>query len=104
MCLTFIQTAHGQDIEQFNWVAVPEAAGGGGRVVAKCECECGQDANGDFLPGHDQRLRAALERRVGGLLALRTLVTASEDYASGKETEQALTRTVRSILFRPVQK
>ncbi len=63
-----------------------------------------QDANGDFLPGHDQRLRAALERRVGGLLALRSLVTASEDYASGKETEQALTRTVRSILFRPVEK
>ncbi|SMY06540.1 hypothetical protein [Flavimaricola marinus] len=41
----------------------------------QCECGCGDDTKGgDFLPGHDQRLRAEIERRVGGLLKLRRLV------------------------------
>lgn len=37
----------------------------------ECACGCGgQPVNGKFLPGHDQRLRAYLERRVGGLIQL----------------------------------
>ena len=32
--------------------------------MAKCECGCGEDVNsGQFLPGHDQRLRTSLEVR-----------------------------------------
>jgi len=38
---------------------------------------------GHFLPGHDQRLRADLERRVGGLIALRMLVEAAEHFVAG---------------------
>jgi hypothetical protein len=29
---------------------------------------------GDFLPGHDQKLRSEIEKQVGGLLKLRELV------------------------------
>ena len=45
-------------------------------MVAKtCECGCGeQTSGGDFLPGHDQKLRAAIEREIGGLLKLREFV------------------------------
>jgi hypothetical protein len=50
----------------------------------ECACGCGgQPAGGNFLPGHDQRLRADLERRVGGLLPLRKLVEAAEYFAEG---------------------
>jgi len=43
--------------------------------MPECQCGCGeQTAAGQFLPGHDQRLRSQLEQRVGGLLALRALV------------------------------
>lgn len=44
-----------------------------GRKACECGCE-GMTEGGDFLPGHDQRLRAAIERRAGGLLLLRDLV------------------------------
>ena len=33
-----------------------------------------QETKGAFAPGHDQKLRAALERACGGLLQLRALV------------------------------
>lgn len=41
-----------------------------------CACGCNETTkgSGDFLPGHDQRLRTAIERHVGGVLALRCLV------------------------------
>lgn len=49
-----------------------------------CACGCGKEpAGGDFLPGHDQRLRADLERRVGGLISLRMLVEAAEHFVEG---------------------
>lgn len=35
------------------------------------------------MPGHDQRLRADLERRIGGLIPLRMLVEAAEHFAEG---------------------
>lgn len=36
-----------------------------------------------FCPGHDQRLRTDLERRVGGLIFLRMLVEAAEQFVEG---------------------
>jgi hypothetical protein len=48
-----------------------------GDVIA-CQCGCGESTqNGSFKPGHDQRLRTDLERRVGGILGLRDLVEAA---------------------------
>ncbi len=50
----------------------------------ECACGCGiVPANGNFLPGHDQRLRTDLERRVGGLISLRMLVEAAEHFVEG---------------------
>jgi hypothetical protein len=43
-----------------------------------CACGCGGETRGgDFMPGHDQRLRAAIEERVGGLLNLKRIVEES---------------------------
>ena len=51
---------------------------------SECACGCGgEPAGGNFLPGHDQRLRADLERRIGGLIPLRMLVEASEHFSIG---------------------
>ena len=67
--------------------------------MGRCECGCGEDANTrEFAPGHDQKLRTSLERRVGGLLALRTLIDASDAYFQGETTEEAFTKQIRAIL------
>ncbi len=43
--------------------------------MTKCECGCGDVTKGGvFLPGHDQKLRAEIEKQAGGLLKLRRLV------------------------------
>jgi hypothetical protein len=69
----------------------------GGRVML-CECGCGELAVvGSFRPGHDQKLRTDLERRVGGLLALRSLVEAAEAFAAGLSESDALAQSVRTI-------
>ena len=66
--------------------------------MAKCECGCGDDAvSGQFLPGHDQRLRTTLESIVGGILPMRTLVRAAQSYFEGNSSDQAFTQTVRSV-------
>lgn len=40
-----------------------------------CACGCGgKTRGGEFLPGHDQTLRTAIEAEVGGLLQLQALV------------------------------
>jgi hypothetical protein len=50
----------------------------------ECACGCGEKpVKGHFRPGHDQRLRTDLERRVGGLIALRMLVEAAEYFVGG---------------------
>lgn len=65
---------------------------------ALCECGCGEPRpGGGFLPGHDQKLRALLESRVGGLRALQGLVDALESYANGHATAEELTREVRAV-------
>ena len=70
----------------------------GGSEMAKCECGCGEDVNrGQFLPGHDQRLRTSLEAEVGGLLPLRTLVKAAHSYFDGSINDQTFTQTVRTV-------
>jgi hypothetical protein len=49
------------------------------RAWRRCACGCRQRKSrfgGPFLQGHDQKLRAQLEAKVGGLLALRALVEA----------------------------
>lgn len=56
-----------------------------------CACGCGgTPASGNFLPGHDQKLRSALEQRAGGLLALRDLVGAAEKSSLGPSADVAL--------------
>lgn len=64
-----------------------------------CECGCGEPVRaGYFRPGHDQKLRANLESRVGGLLALRSLVEAAESAAAGKSSPEAFAREVRALV------
>ena len=65
----------------------------------ECACGCREPkAGGGFLPGHDQKLRASLEARVGGLKALEALVGSLESYAQGEATAEELTREVRAAL------
>ena len=63
--------------------------------MPSCQCGCGTDTQGLYAPGHDQKLRASLEERVGGLLAMRTLVEAMEQYMVGDANADDLTATVR---------
>ncbi|MBW1945830.1 MAG: hypothetical protein JRJ51_23815 [Deltaproteobacteria bacterium] len=40
-----------------------------------CSCNCGGTTKGgEWLPGHDQKLRAAIEGKAGGLVSLKKLV------------------------------
>ena len=39
-----------------------------------CACGCGGLSKEKWLPGHDQRLRAAIENEVGGLVELRRII------------------------------
>jgi hypothetical protein len=39
-----------------------------------CACGCGGTGRAKWLPGHDQRLRAAIEREVVGLVELGRIV------------------------------
>lgn len=72
---------------------------GSDRKMGKCKCDqCEEIVNGDFAPGHDQRLRIDLERKVGGLLKLKELVYACERYAAGKANESEILLTIRKIL------
>ena len=64
----------------------------------ECACGCGgKPVQGDFLPGHDQRLRADLERRVGGLISLRMMVEAAEHFVSGNLGSSQFTGMVKEI-------
>lgn len=65
----------------------------------ECACGCGGiPSGGNFLPGHDQRLRANLERRVGGLINLRMLVEAAEYFVEGEVGSQQFNGMVRELL------
>lgn len=67
--------------------------------MKNCECGCGHESASDFMPGHDQRLRVALEKRIGGLLQLRELVDATEGYVTGAESELTFLQTARRLVF-----
>ena len=60
------------------------------------ECGCGQESTREFLPGHDQKLRVALQARAGGLLSLRSLVSEAEAYATGASPEAQFLQQVRA--------
>lgn len=63
-----------------------------------CACGCGgSPANGMFLPGHDQKLRADLERRVGGLVQLRMLVEAAEYFVDGSIKSSMFNNMVKDL-------
>ena len=49
------------------------------KIIPKpCNCNCGGTTKGgEWLPGHDQRLRAAIEGKAGGLVNLKKLVEKS---------------------------
>ena len=65
----------------------------------ECACGCdGRPVKGEFLPGHDQKLRADLERRVGGLIALRMLVEAAEYFVNGTVGSGQFNGMVKEIL------
>lgn len=64
----------------------------------ECACGCGKaPAKGEFLQGHDQKLRAELERRVGGLISLRMLVEAAEHFVDGSVGSYQFTGMVRHL-------
>jgi len=63
-----------------------------------CACGCGgHPASGTFLPGHDQKLRAELERRVGGLVPLRMLVEAAELFVDGSIKSSMFNSMVKDV-------
>jgi len=67
----------------------------------KCKCgDCNELTNSDYAPGHDQKLRSALEQRVGGLLNLKQLIAACEDYSTGKITESEVLCAIKKLLYR----
>lgn len=45
-------------------------------IRVKCACDCGEKVKpgSTFKVGHDSKLRAKLEKKVGGLLNLKALV------------------------------
>lgn len=70
-------------------------------ALATCECGCnGETQRGEFIPGHDQKLRTAIETRVGGILALRDLIAAMEAYAVGQDYAEHMCQVVRRAFAR----
>lgn len=66
-----------------------------------CNCGCRQETSGGlFKPGHDQKLRADLERRANGLLTVRDLVDISLKFAHGEVSDKDFALKVRE-LFSP---
>jgi hypothetical protein len=67
--------------------------------MPECVCGCGQETRGgDFLPGHDQKLRTALEQRVGGLSTMAKVVVSCEAAVEGRITADALVQTLRILM------
>jgi hypothetical protein len=65
----------------------------------ECQCGCGAVVlTASFQPGHDQKLRADLERRVGGIFGVRELVEAAERFHRGESNPEALGKTIEAIL------
>ena len=70
-----------------------------------CECGCQENpSRGDFLPGHDQRLRADLEARLAqatgrrGLLVIRDLVDSIFAWKEGAIPDAVLLARLRGVI------
>jgi hypothetical protein len=64
-----------------------------------CQCGCGETpTRGNFSAGHDQSLRTSLEKRVGGLSALR--IESAERLALNEISPEEHIANVRGILKR----
>ena len=50
-----------------------------------------------FRPGHDQKLRIALEKRVGGLDGLREMVEAVQEFNEGCSSPEELAKAVYDL-------
>ena len=66
-----------------------------------CGCGCGSETRGgDFLPGHDQRLRAILEEKVGGLLNLKRIVEKALNENIDHQGISAMNQQIKDIVER----
>lgn len=66
--------------------------------MSVCKCGCGNETNyGDFIPGHDQKLRTSLENEVGGIFALQELILAAKKYSYGETTSDVFLALVRRV-------
>jgi hypothetical protein len=66
--------------------------------VELCACGCEQTTKvGTFLPGHDAKLRAAIEHSVGGLLPLDRLIEAARRFAAGELPAEEYHRITREL-------
>lgn len=64
--------------------------------TGECLCGCGGvPTRGEFLPGHDQRLRTRIEDAAGGLGNLWQTAQAINSYLEGETTEAELGRILR---------
>jgi hypothetical protein len=69
--------------------------------MSSCSCGCGErTAGGVFRPGHDQKLRADLEQRAGGLLSLAKLVDIAQRFAEGHTSLDSLGHAARQMFKR----
>jgi len=78
----------------------------------QCGCGiCGQPVpygepclgRGTFKPGHHQKLRILLERRMGGIEGLRALVNAATSFGEGTSDSDDLAKAVKAIFAKPDQ-
>jgi hypothetical protein len=70
----------------------------GGAQEAECLCGCGQaPEGGDFVPGHDQRLRTRIEQMAGGLMNLQEIIDVLDRYVAGELIESELAQQVRKL-------
>jgi hypothetical protein len=66
--------------------------------MGNCKCGCGErTSGGNFLPGHDQKLRTMLVDEVGGLFALQELVQSAKKYSCGEKDPEELLDLIRRI-------
>lgn len=64
-----------------------------------CACVCGKPTKGGkFLPGHDAKLRASIEKSVGGLLNLDKIVEAAIQFTEGKLSDEEYLRITKKFL------
>ena len=67
--------------------------------MPECACGCGKPTGGgEFLPGHDQKVRTTAENTVGGVRNLHELAMAAYEHAKGRLPLEELGRLVRRIV------